>query len=310
MKIIFAGTPAFAVPSLRALLQSDHTIACVLTQPDKPAGRNLQLQESAIKKLAKEHRLSLFQPATLKDKSIQALLNTLQADVMVVAAYGLLLPQAVLDIPKQGCINIHASVLPRWRGAAPIQRAIEAGDKITGITIMNMDVGLDTGDILCQQSLPIMPNDNAGTLTAKMAQLGADLIVKTIHNLEHITPKKQTEEGACYASKIDKSERKINWCDSAIKIIRKIHAFNPSPGTLTTLNGSLLKLWDANLGAEKSDGDPHPGQIVAITKDGIIIATGSGTLCITSLQMAGANRLTAQDFVKGHSFMLGQTLGT
>lgn len=306
MKLIFAGTPAFAASALQALIDTGHEIALVLTQPDRPAGRGMQLKASAVKTLAQAHSLRVEQPLSLKkNETAQAMLREVGAELMVVAAYGLILPPEVLTIPPRGCINIHASLLPRWRGAAPIQRALESGDRETGISIMQMNEGLDTGDILGVYPLSIEETDTAASLMQDLAKLGGCAIVDTLANLDSITPVKQLASGVAYAAKIDKAEAAINWSDSAKTIARRIRAFNPMPGAVTTLNGKPLKLWLAR--AVEQQGEP--GQILQADANGVVIAAGSGAVCATELQNAGGKRLSARDFVAGHQQLTGCVLG-
>lgn len=303
MKLIFAGTPAFATTALLSLLDKKYEIALVLTQPDRPAGRSMQSKESAVKKIAQLYHLTLAQPDNLKDDPIQSLIASVNADLMIVAAYGLLLPKAVLALPKMGCLNIHASLLPRWRGAAPIQRAIEAGDDKTGITIMQMDAGLDTGDILSQQSISILPKDNAESLSGKLATLGANLLIKTIDCLPEIMPIKQSDNGVCYAEKIQKSEGHIHWQESANLIVQKINAFNPAPGTFTFFRNHLIKLWGAEIVRNQHD---KPGKIIQLNKEGITVSAGSDAVNLTVLQPANSKKLSAQELISGYKLELGQ----
>jgi methionyl-tRNA formyltransferase len=297
MRVAFAGTPDFADRSLAAILDAGHTVPLVLTQPDRPAGRGLELQVSAVGRTAKAQNLPLYQPLSLKAND--ALVPILEAapDVLVVAAYGLILPQALLDVPRCGCVNIHASLLPRWRGAAPIQRAILAGDDLTGITIMQMDAGLDTGAMLTSGSLPIRVEDTAGTLHDKLAQLGAELIIKTLRGLADGTVRAvaQPPNGITYAAKIAKSEARLDWRKGAADLDRAVRAFNPFPGAVTELGGASLKLWRA-----KPMGDSgEPGTVLSADRRGIVVACGEGSLCITELQRAGSKRLSAQEFLAG-----------
>lgn len=303
MKLIFAGTPTFATTALLSLLNTEHEIVLVLTQPDRPAGRSMQIKESAIKKIAQQYQLMLAQPDSLRGDFIQSLIASMGADLMIVAAYGLLLPKAVLVLPKMGCLNIHASLLPRWRGAAPIQRAIEAGDKKTGITIMKMDAGLDTGDILSQQSIAILPNDNSASLSNKLAILGADLLVKAINCLSEIVPTKQSDDKVCYAEKIKKSEGHIHWQENANVIVRKINAFNPAPGAFTFFHNNPIKLWEAEIVENQQD---KPGKIIQLNKEGITVSAGSNAVRLTVLQPANSKRLSAQELISGYKLQTGQ----
>lgn len=304
MRLIFAGTPEFAAAALQALISAGHEIALVLTQPDRPAGRGMHLRPSAVKTLALQHGLAVAQPLSLKDASIQAALREIGADCMIVAAYGLILPQAVLDIPRFGCLNIHASLLPRWRGAAPIQRAILAGDSDTGITIMQMDAGLDTGAMLLRQSLAITADDTAQTLHDKLAALGASCIVEALDSLAHgrLSAQLQDETLATYAAKISKEEARIDWRQPAADIARAVRAYNPAPGAFCLRAGETLKLWAAH----STSGEGIPGTVLAADKAGIVIACGHGALRVLELQRAGAKRLSAAQFLAGLALAPGE----
>ncbi|KZE34845.1 methionyl-tRNA formyltransferase [Crenobacter luteus] len=305
MKLIFAGTPDFAARALAALIAAGHEIALVLTQPDRPAGRGMKLTPSPVKALALEHGLRVEQPLSLRTPEAQAMLTEVAADAMIVAAYGLILPQAVLDIPARGCLNIHASLLPRWRGAAPIQRAIEAGDAETGVVIMQMDAGLDTGDMLLTRRVAIDAGDTGGTLHDKLAEAGADAIVAALAELPTLVPVPQPEDGATYAKKLTKAEGAIDWTQDADAIARRIRAFNPVPGAFTTLAGQPLKLWQAS--AEAGDGEP--GRVLAADAAGVVVAAGQGAVRVTELQAPGGKRLAARDFVAGRALAAGTLLG-
>lgn len=304
MRIIFAGTPVFATTALDALLAAGFEVILALTQPDRPAGRGMKMQASPVKLLAQQQAIPLLQPETLKSPDIQAQLKTLAPDVMVVAAYGLLLPEAVLHIPRHGCINIHASLLPRWRGAAPIQRAIQAGDQETGISIMQMDQGLDTGAIILQHAITIAPRDTSATLHDKLAQLGGESIVEALTLLDRnaLQSTQQNETGACYASKIRKTEAEIDWRQDAAHIDRMIRAFNPGPGACTHLQGDLIKLWQTELIKAVSG---QAGEILAASDTGIIVACGRDALRIEILQKAGGKKLSAARFLAGHAIQPG-----
>ena len=308
MRVIFAGTPAFAAASLSAIIHSRHTVVAVLTQPDRPSGRGRKLGISAVKQLAIENGINVLQPATLKDTGTQALIESLEADLMVVVAYGLLLPESVLGIPKRGCINIHASLLPRWRGAAPIQRAIEAGDAQTGISIMQMDAGLDTGDVISMQSLTIEESDTASSLHDKLADLGSSLIVQTLDQLEsgdiHLQP--QNESGASYAAKLSRDESFIDWQQPARSIVRKIHAFNPWPSAKTHCNGTELKLHRAR--SVEVDTDLPPGGVVNSPKK-IIIKCADQGVEILQIQKPGSRVMAAEEFLNGFELTPGTLLG-
>ena len=302
MKLVFAGTPVFAALALDALHQAGHEIALVLTQPDRPAGRGLQPLTSAVKRLAQERALPLAQPQTLRDAGARDMLERVAPDAMIVAAYGLILPPDVLPIPRLGCINIHASLLPRWRGAAPIQRAILAGDAETGITIMQMDAGLDTGAILLQESLPIGDEDTAQTLHDRLAALGGRLIVRALE--ERPPPQPQDDSRATYAAKIDKAEARIDWTERADAIGRKVRAFNPAPGAATSLRKTSVKIWSA---APAGRGDGEPGTVLTSGNDGITVACGSGTtLELRELQRAGGRRLPVAAFRSGFAIEPGE----
>lgn len=293
MRVIFAGTPDFAAQALAAILAAGHDVPLVLTQPDRPAGRGMKLQPSAVKQLALAHQLPVFQPDRLKDLATHDPIRAAQADVMVVAAYGLILPQAVLDMPRYGCLNIHASLLPRWRGAAPIQRAIEAGDTETGVTIMQMDAGLDTGAMLLQAPLKLGADETAGELHDRLATLGARLIVETLAQRDALTPVAQPTTGITYAAKISKAEAQLDWAQPAEILARKIRAFNPFPGATLTLADETVKIWRA----EAVTGSGSPGQILAADANGIVVAARHGALRLTELQKPGGRRVTSADFL-------------
>ena len=304
MKLIFAGTPEFAAFALDALIAAGHNIGLVLTQPDRPAGRGLRTRASPVKTLALEQRLPLLQPISLNAVEVQAQLRDINAEAMVVAAYGLILPASVLAVPARGCLNIHASLLPRWRGAAPIQRAILAGDGSSGITIMQMDAGLDTGAILFQQSLAISDEDTGQTLHDKLAVLGANCIVRVLRDQPRA--RAQDAAAATYAKKISKSESIIDWQADAEHVCRQIRAFNPVPGATTTLNGMTLKLWRSS---PVSTAGAAPGTIMRAHAGGIEIAAGRGAVNVTELQKAGGKRLSAGAFLDGAILSPGMRLG-
>jgi len=305
MTLIFAGTPPFAAVALDALVEAGFAIGLVLTQPDRPAGRGLRTHESAVKLRAQAHGLALAQPANLKDRGIQATLSAVGAQAMVVAAYGLILPPAVLNIPARGCLNIHASLLPRWRGAAPIQRALLAGDTETGITIMQMDEGLDTGPMLLQQRVAIAGDDTGATLHDKLARVGAGAIVQALRT--PFAARAQDSALATYAEKITKAEAAIDWARDAGAICRQVRAFNPTPGAATAWNGSVLKIWRATVA---ENGGASPGTVVKVDSDGIFVAAGSQAVKITELQKAGGKRLPAAQFLAGAALAAGSRLGT
>ena len=300
MKIVFAGTPEIAARALAALYEAGHDIPLVLTQPDRPAGRGMTLQASPVKQLALSRGSEVFQPLTLKDEAAQEKLRQLAPDVMVVAAYGLILPQAVLDIPRHGCLNIHASLLPRWRGAAPIHRAILAGDAESGVCIMQMEAGLDTGPVLLSDSTPITAQDTSQTLHDKLALQGAQLIVSALQRLP-LPAVAQPEAGVTYAAKLDKSEAPLDWRRPAAELDRQIRAFTPFPGTTAVLDGAPLKVWAALPRSESG----VPGTVLAADKHGILVACGSGSLLLTELQKAGGKRLPVAQFLAGHGVSAG-----
>jgi methionyl-tRNA formyltransferase len=306
MRLIFAGTPEFAARALSALLCAGHEIALVLTQPDRASGRGLRLVPSAVKARALQHGLELYQPARLNDADARARLGTVPADAMVVAAYGLILPEPILGITRLGAINIHASLLPRWRGAAPIQRAILAGDARTGVSIMQMDRGLDTGPVFAAESVAIAAEDDSASLHDKLAQLGARLIVAVLAQLEHgpLIAVPQPPDGASYAAKIAKAEAEIDWNESAQAIERKVRAFNPQPGASTSLRSAPLKIWRAGM----SDASGAPGTVLQADAGGIVVACGAGSLCIRELQRAGGKRLNAAQFLAGVPLARGARL--
>jgi methionyl-tRNA formyltransferase len=319
LKLVFAGTPEFAAVALAALHQAGHEIVLVLSQPDRPAGRGMKLQASPVKQFALAHGIPVAQPRSLRldgkyaddaGAAQQALLAA-DADAMVVAAYGLILPQWVLDLPRLGCFNIHASLLPRWRGAAPIHRAIEAGDSHTGISIMQMDAGLDTGDMLLVQSLPILPTDSTGALHDRLASLGGELMVHALSLAAQgsLQPVKQPLAGISYASKIDKSEAAIDWAQSAQMICQRIRAFNPFPGASTLLNGEVLKIWAAHLSDSPAGSSQSCGEIIALAQTGIAVAAINSVVTITELQRPGGKRLGVAEFLRGNAVQVGQVLG-
>lgn len=301
MKIIYAGTPDFAVPALETLLQSEHEVIAVYTQPDRPAGRGRKLQQSPVKDCALSHDIPVYQPHSFKESAELEHFIELEADLMVVAAYGLILPTSILSAPRFGCINIHGSILPRWRGAAPIQRAILEGDSSTGITIMQMDVGLDTGDMISKQVLPIDPDWTSYDLHEQLKQLGADLLINTLPMIEsgQIQPESQDESLANYATKLSKAEAKINWHNSAKKIAREIKAFIPWPVSYTHLAGKLVRVWQASFDTTRRDGEP--GDVLDHNNDGVYVSCSNGVLCIEELQFEGKKRCTAAQTLNGRN---------
>lgn len=303
MKIIFAGTPVFAIHALDALMEAGHEIVLVLTQPDRPAGRGMKLTASPVSLLAQEHGLSVLQPESLRQPGIHVRLMDAGADIMVVVAYGLILPAPVLAIPRLGCFNIHASLLPRWRGAAPIQRSILAGDEKTGITIMQMDAGLDTGAMLLQSSLPILCEDTTQTLHDRLASIGGKLVVEALARLQQgrLEPIPQGPD-VSYAPKITKAEAEIDWRQSAVSIHRAIRAFNPYPGAFSRLNGVVLKIWQASIRDKETTNitTGQPGEIIVVDDSAVAVTCGEGMLLLEIVQKPGAKRLGAADFVAGY----------
>lgn len=311
MRLIFAGTPEFAVPALAALLAAGHEIALVLTQPDRPAGRGMQLKASPVKRLAQQHNLPILQPATLKDADIQARIAAVAADVMIVAAYGLIIPAAVLAIPQYGCYNIHASLLPRWRGAAPIQRALLAGDSETGVTIMEVVPALDAGAMVSRGVIPITERDTAQTLHDSLAGLGAELMVAGMNKLAaggSLAATPQDESQVTYAAKLVKTEAVLDWTRSATELSRQVRAFNPFPVAQAQLHGGTCRIWMAHAVDSASSTDA-PGTIVGL-EDGMIVNCGSGQLWIEELQMPGGKRLAARNFIRGHAIKTGMRFTT
>ena len=307
LNIVFAGTPDFAATILQALLAT-HKISAVYTQPDRPAGRGRKLTASPVKQLAIEHHIPVQQPLSLKTAEAQQTLADYQPDIMIVVAYGLLLPQAVLNIPRHGCLNVHASLLPRWRGAAPIQRAIEAGDKQTGVTIMQMDKGLDTGDMLLSKTCDITDNDTSQRLHDKLAKLGTEALIETLNNLDHLQPQQQDDALSTYANKLAKSEAKIDWQQAAATIQQRLRAFTPWPGCYTPIDGGNLKIHQAEVIDQSYDATP--GTITAINKQGVDVATGKGILRITHCQLPGSKALSVADILnaKPHFLSVGDIL--
>lgn len=301
LNIVYAGTPEFAAVALAALLDTPHRISAVYTQPDRPAGRGRKLKASPVKELALAHGIEVRQPVSLKDAAEQASLAALEPDVMIVAAYGLLLPAEVLAIPRLGCLNIHASLLPRWRGAAPIQRAILAGDAETGITIMQMDVGLDTGDMLYKLSTSIEESDNAQTLHDRLAALGARAITEALEGLQQgkLVAEQQDDAQACYAKKLQKAEAEIDWQQTATQLARQVAAFNPWPVAQTLYQGEVLRIWEARA-IDEAAGKP-PGRVIRADKQGIDIACGEGVLRLLRLQRPGGKPQSAQDFLNANA---------
>lgn len=307
MNIVFAGTPEFAVPPLSALLDGGHRVVGVYTQPDRPAGRGRQPRPSPVKERALEAGLPVFQPRTLRSPEAQAELAALRPDLMVVVAYGLILPQVVLDTPRLGCINIHASLLPRWRGAAPIQRALLAGDAETGVTLMQMEAGLDTGPMLAKRRHAIGADETAGELHDALSLLGAELLMDCLPALAAgtLVGEAQDEARASYAEKLRKDEAPLDWRRPAVELARQVRAFNPWPVAQTTLRGQTCRVWTARV----EPGEGEPGVILAAGRDGIDVGTGAGTLRLLTLQAPGGRPLAAADFLNGHPVKVGERLG-
>ncbi|MGK8709013.1 methionyl-tRNA formyltransferase [Metapseudomonas otitidis] len=309
LRLVFAGTPEFAAEHLKALLDTPHQIVAVYTQPDRPAGRGQKLMPSPVKQLALQHGLPVLQPPTLRDPAAQEELRALAPDLMVVVAYGLILPQVVLDIPRLGCINSHASLLPRWRGAAPIQRAVQAGDAESGVTVMQMEAGLDTGPMLLKVTTPITAADTGGSLHDRLAQLGPQAVVQAIAGLAAGTLQGEVQDDALatYAHKLNKDEARIDWSRPADELERLVRAFNPWPICHSTLDGQPLKV----LAAEPAEGRGQPGQILDASKDGLTVACGAGALRLTRLQLPGGKPLAFADLYNSRreQFAPGQVLG-
>jgi len=300
MKIVFAGTPDFALPVLQVLLDSSHEVAAVYSQPDRPSGRGRRLTESPVKRLASRHAIPVCQPGTLRDRDAQVTLDAFRADLMVVVAYGLILPPAVLAMPRLGCINVHASLLPRWRGAAPIQRAILAGDRETGVCLMQMEAGLDTGPVLASASCPIEPDDTGGRLHDRLSVMGAQLLKENLDGIARgeLESHVQDDSQASYADKLDKAEAMIDWTISAEQIARQVRAFNPWPVAETRYSGRQLRIWEAQPVAMATE--QPPGRVLAAGKAGIDVACGVGVLRVLAVQLAGARQVSAIDFINAH----------
>jgi methionyl-tRNA formyltransferase len=308
LRLAFAGTPDFALPTLRALVDSAHTLVGVLTQPDRPAGRGRELKASPVKRLALELKLPLSQPAGLESLEARSALVSWAPDALVVVAYGLILPPGVLALPRLGCINIHASLLPRWRGAAPIQRAILAGDAETGITIMQIETGLDTGPILAQQRIPIEAETNSQQLHDRLAELGAVLLLATLEQAQGglLRPRTQADQGVTYAAKVGKAEARIEWWRAAGEIERQVRAFNPWPVAETQWQGQQLRLWEARVAGAPRDAAvhadfPQPGNILGLEHDQLMVQCGQGRLALIKLQLAGRRIVTAREFANGQT---------
>lgn len=300
MKIIFAGTPEFALPVLQVLLDGSHELVAVYTRPDRPSGRGQRLTESPVKRLASRFAIPVCQPGTLRDRDAQAAVDAFRADLMIVVAYGLILPPAVLTMPRLGCINVHASLLPRWRGAAPIQRAILAGDRETGVCLMQMEAGLDTGPVLASAACPIEPDDTGGRLHDRLSVMGAQLLKENLDRYARgeLEPREQDDSQASYADKLEKAEAMIDWTMSAEQIARQVRAFNPWPVAETRYSGRQLRIWEAR---PVSISTQHPpGMVLGAGKSGIDVACGVGALRILAVQLAGARQVSSIDFINAH----------
>ena len=308
LNIVFAGTPEFAAKHLAALYESEHNVIAVYTQPDRPAGRGKKLMPSAVKSLALANNTPVYQPASLKDEAAQQELAALNPDIMVVVAYGLILPKAVLDTPKLGCLNVHGSLLPKWRGAAPIQRAIWAGDKFTGISIMQMDEGLDTGPVLLENSMAITGAATSATLYDDLAEMGPVALIETLENLENLSPLEQNDDEATYAQKLSKEEARLNWSLSAQQLARNVRAFNPWPIVWFEHNQEMIKVWHVEV-LESIDEAP-PGTIVNVDKNGVEVATDEHNLLLTHIQIPGKKAQAVGDILNGKPdmFVVGQRL--
>ncbi|SBS30833.1 Methionyl-tRNA formyltransferase [Marinomonas aquimarina] len=318
LRIVFAGTPDFAAASLQAVLdhadQNHYEVIAVYTQPDRPAGRGQKLVASPVKQLALEHDIPVYQPLNFKDETDRQALADLNADIMIVAAYGLILPKAVLDTPKLGCINVHASLLPRWRGAAPIHRAVIAGDTITGITIMQMDVGLDTGDMLLKKECNIKADDTSGVLHDRLAMLGGEALIEGLEAIKAgtIHPEQQNEELTCYAEKLTKQEGEVDWTQDATTISRRIRGLLPWPGAYTHTPAGVMKIHAAKL-LDTEEQDFEHGEITMVSKEGIVVAAGKGSIMVTELQFPGGKRMSVQDALNGKfkdQLQVGKLLGS
>lgn len=307
LRVGFAGTPVFAQCALQAILDARFEVAVVLTQPDRPAGRGMQLMPSPVKQLAQQHGIRVEQPPSLRNDEAQAMLRAYDLDVLVVVAYGLILPQAVLDMPRHGCLNIHASLLPRWRGAAPIHRAIEAGDRETGVCIMQMDAGLDTGGVVDEARLSILPTDTTAQLHDRLAALGAERIVAVLRRLadgQTLAAQTQPEAGVTYAHKLEKAESLLDVNAPAEKLDREIRAYNPFPGAVLQAGDKPIKIWQASV----VDATGTPGMVLAADASGVVMACGKGALRLEVLQAPGGKRLAAADFLRGHPLPIGMCL--
>lgn len=310
MRLIFAGTPDFAATTLQALLNAGHTICAVYTQPDRPAGRGRKLTASPVKQIALLQDIPIEQPLNFKEQADRDTLKSYQADLMIVVAYGLLLPQSILDAPTQGCINVHASLLPRWRGAAPIQRAILAGDAETGICIMQMEAGLDTGPVLSEVRCPILPDDTGQRLHDRLAELGAKTLLDCLRDLKSKQQSARSQDNSlsCYAHKLNKAEAQINWQQPAQQISWQIQAFNPWPVAQTQWQGEVFRIWQSTVG-ESIETKARPGTIIEVNKQYITVATGEGELLLHQVQIPGKRAMAVTDFINAQTISKGDVLG-
>lgn len=310
LRLAFAGTPEFAALHLQALVDSKHELVAVLSQPDRRAGRGKQTRPGPVKCLAREHHINVLQPPTLRDPLVQAQLRDLALDCLVVVAYGLILPATLLSVPRFGCLNVHGSLLPRWRGAAPIQRAIEAGDAESGVTIMQMDAGLDTGPMLKKSVCPILPLATSGDLYARLATLGPEALLEVLDDLPAYLDTAEPQDGhaATYADKIDKQEARLDWTQPAVVLARRVRAFNPAPGCFSHLGDLRIKVWRAQAGP---GGNAAPGTITSVSDAGIAVACGEGSLYLTELQLPGARSLPTAELLRGRAdlFAPGERFG-
>ena len=312
LKIVFAGTPDFASAHLQAVLDTHHDVIAVYTQPDRPAGRGRKLKPSPVKELALQHNIPVYQPKTLRDEAAQQELSALGADLMIVVAYGLILPQVVLDTPKHGCINVHGSILPRWRGAAPIQRAIAAGDKESGVTIMQMDAGLDTGDMLIKAYCPINTTDTSSDLHDRLIEVGQPALVEAVNAIAEgtLNPEKQDDDLANYAHKMSKEEAQINWSNSASELHNLIRAFNPWPVATSEFDDLTIRVWEATVADEDARivSDQKPGTLLKADKEGLDIACQKGILRVTKVQLPGSKAMAVSDLLnsKKELFTVGK----
>ena len=310
MKIIFAGTPEFAAVSLDRLVQSGFEVPLVITQPDRRAGRGMGLSQSAVKQLAIKHCLDVYQPETLKSNDVFQKIVSCSADIMVVVAYGQLVPKSLLNAFPFGCVNVHASILPRWRGAAPIHRALMAGDDETGVCIMQLEEGLDTGPVYRMEKIQIESTDTTGLLHDKLAELGARALVETLSDTTNLdSPRSQSTEGATYAKKITKDDSVVNWTQNCQEIDRLVRALNPYPGAMTNLQNNSVKIWAAQPIPSSGEITMRPGLVLEINERGILVACGEGTLLLTSLQRQGGRRMSAAEFAAGQRTEVGQSFG-